>query len=85
MVDCDKCRSEMRHTFTEDQIKEKIGEVSNPVLELNYRSSFTCDNCGNIKKLSTMEIMKEFAKTRMKSGKSVKDIVEEIKDKKKGV
>ena len=83
MVDCDKCGSEMRSKFTDEHIKERMGEVYNPVFELEYKRLFICDNCGNNKKLSNMEIMKEFAKTRIKSGKSIKDIVKEVKDKKK--
>jgi hypothetical protein len=81
LVDCKKCGSKMRSTFTEEQAKEMLKGQKNPRFEIEIKSSFTCDKCGSERKLSRMEIVKEFMRVRKEQGKSTKDVAEEVKDK----
>lgn len=80
MVICPKCGNEMKHLYTEKQIKEiattKLGE-----LEMRREFMCTYKPCSFIKRLSSLEIMKEFTRKKSENGKSKNEIIKEVQDK----
>ena len=82
MVQCE-CRSEMEAKYSFEQVKEIMGEESNPVRELNLKTLVICPQCGIERAMNRTEIVKEFLKFRMGQGRSAEEVVEEVKEKKK--
>ena len=82
MVQCE-CGSEMEAKYSFEQIKEIMGEESNPVRELNLKTLVVCPQCGIERTMTKTEIFKEFLKFRMGKGKSAEEVIEEVKEKKK--
>jgi len=84
MVKCPKCGGEMKHLYSEIEIKK---QGLNPFGELEARRVFICSNkeCSTIKRLSDFEIVKEFILTRKKEGLSFDEILTEFEDKKEEI
>lgn len=89
MVECPECRSEMRHYYTDEEIENLIKDADNPIvkanMELALRREFICDNCKHIKKLSTFEVIKEFARIKTSGGSTPTEIIDEVKKKAKDI
>lgn len=87
MVFCPECGSDMIHVYTEYQIERAIKEIKNPMekasVEFKMRREFICtkQDCSFIKKLSSVDIVQEYARVRRDEGISDNEILKEVNEK----
>lgn len=88
-IDCDKCDGLMFRVYTNEKVEYLVNKSSltDPINRMKYtvllRNQWVCKECKYYKELSMKEYLTLFYKQEKEKGKSMNDMVKEVKEVKK--